>query len=248
MNEPAAVDTQPGVPTPPHAAPPNANGNAAPDPAPPLWIVAGGVALAGIAGMVNAVTLAAGSLPVTHLTGSLSHVTGDVASGDLAHAVPLASITIGFVAGAAISGAMVGEVSLRGGRAYGLALIAEACLIALASLLLEPAPLIAVTAAAIGSGMQNALAATYGRLIVRTTHMTGIATDIGVLLGRFARGRPAERWKLGLLSALLASFTAGGLAGWLMESRLGPDALLVPAGILLTLGLAYRLIKRRLRG
>ncbi|MEZ6233674.1 MAG: YoaK family protein [Phycisphaerales bacterium] len=208
---------------------------------------AGGAGLAAIAGMVNAATLAAGSLPVTHLTGSLSRVSGDIASGDFVHAIPLASITLGFVLGAAISGALVGEVSLRGGRAYGLALIAEACLIALAALLLKPAPLIAVTAAAIGSGMQNALAATYGRLIIRTTHMTGIATDIGVLLGRIARGRPAERWKLALLSALLAAFTLGGFAGWLLEARLGADALLVPAGILLALGLAYRLVKRRLR-
>lgn len=215
------------------------------EPCPPLWVFAGGGALAAIAGYVNAVTLAAGYLPVTHLTGSLSGVSGDIAKGDTADALRLGVIVISFIAGAMVSGALIGDTRLRGGRPYGLAMLIEAGLLAGAGFLLFRVPDVALAMAAAGSGLQNAMAATYGRLILRTTHMTGIATDIGLLLGRYVRGRPSERWKLGLLVLLFASFTVSGWAGWKAETWLGGPSLYLPAAAVLLMGLGYRVWKRR---
>lgn len=224
--------------------PPEPLANVVPEPAPPQWVFLGGAALAGIAGFVNAVTLAAGLLPVTHVTGSLSLVTGDVALGDARHAATLAAILLAFIAGAGLSGLLIGDSRLRRGRPYGVVMIIEAALLAASALLLPTAPATATALAAAGSGLQNAMASTYGRLILRTTHMTGIATDIGLLVGRRLRREPAEGWKLGLLTLLLASFTVCGWLGWVAEGRLGARAMFLPAGAVLLLGLGYRAWKR----
>jgi uncharacterized membrane protein YoaK (UPF0700 family) len=216
------------------------------EPCPPIWVFAGGGALAAIAGYVNAVTLAAGYLPVTHLTGSLSGVSGDIAKGDTADALRLSVIVVAFIAGAMVSGMLIGDARLRGGRPYGIAMVIEAGLLAGAGALLFRSPNVALAMAAAGSGLQNAMAATYGKLILRTTHMTGIATDIGLLLGRYLRGRPTERWKFGLLVLLFVSFAVAGWVGWQAESWLGGPSLYLPAAMVLMMGLGYRVWKRRL--
>lgn len=213
---------------------------------PPWWVFAGGSLLAAIAGYVNAVTLAAGYLPVTHLTGSLSRVSGDIAKGDSADALRLGVIVLSFIGGAMVSGALIGDARLRGGRPYGIAMVLEAGLLTGAAVLFFRLPNVALGMAAAGSGLQNAMAATYGKLILRTTHMTGIATDIGLLLGMYLRGKPTERWKFGLLVLLFVSFAMSGWFGWMTESWLGGAALYVPAAVVLSMGLGYRVWKQRL--
>ena len=41
-------------------------------------------------------------------------------------------------------------------------------------------------------GLQNALATTYSGAIVRTTHVTGIFTDLGIMLGAIFRGQTLD--------------------------------------------------------
>jgi uncharacterized membrane protein YoaK (UPF0700 family) len=70
-------------------------------------------------------------------------------------------------------------------------------------------------------GLQNAVITKLSNAEIRTTHMTGIVTDIGIELGKLAywnadRSQPrvdADRARLGLLCALLSCFFAGGVAG-----------------------------------
>ena len=72
-------------------------------------------------------------------------------------------------------------------------------------------------------GLQNALVSKISSSEIRTTHMTGIVTDIGIELGKaFYWNRSAgpaqprvhaNRGKLRLLSTLLGSFVAGGVVG-----------------------------------
>jgi uncharacterized membrane protein YoaK (UPF0700 family) len=70
-------------------------------------------------------------------------------------------------------------------------------------------------------GLQNALVTKLSHAEIRTTHMTGIVTDIGIELGKLlygggAAGEPqvrADGARLRLLGALLLSFFAGGVAG-----------------------------------
>ncbi|MFC7608645.1 YoaK family protein [Teichococcus aestuarii] len=73
-------------------------------------------------------------------------------------------------------------------------------------------------------GLQNATITKISGARMRTTHVTGIVTDIGVELGRLLywnragtlEGRPfvrADRAKLRLLLGLLGGFFLGGVAG-----------------------------------
>jgi uncharacterized membrane protein YoaK (UPF0700 family) len=70
-------------------------------------------------------------------------------------------------------------------------------------------------------GLQNALVTKLSHAEIRTTHMTGIVTDIGIELGKGLywnadRSKPkvgANRERLGLLATLLFCFFTGGVAG-----------------------------------
>jgi uncharacterized membrane protein YoaK (UPF0700 family) len=70
-------------------------------------------------------------------------------------------------------------------------------------------------------GLQNAIVTKASRAEIRTTHVTGLVTDIGIELGKLAywnrdsiAGRvTADRQRLALLSSLLAMFLCGGIAG-----------------------------------
>jgi uncharacterized membrane protein YoaK (UPF0700 family) len=72
-------------------------------------------------------------------------------------------------------------------------------------------------------GLQNAMITKISKAEIRTTHVTGLVTDIGIELGKLfywnlgeAQGGEkvrADRARLRLLSSLLGMFLAGALAG-----------------------------------
>jgi uncharacterized membrane protein YoaK (UPF0700 family) len=71
-------------------------------------------------------------------------------------------------------------------------------------------------------GLQNAIVTKLSNAVIRTTHMTGIVTDLGIELGKlfyWNRDRDnalhvcADRDRLKVLSGLLACFLSGGITG-----------------------------------
>ena len=206
----------------------------------------GGSLLAAAAGFVNVVLLALGSLPVTHVTGNISRVSGDLGRGDVRDALLVGALALAFLLGSALSGVLIGAPSLRLGRRYGIAIFAEAGLLAAAAVMAHASVGAAGVLATAGAGLQNAMASNYHALIVRTTHVTGIVTDLGFDLGRRIAGHPAPTWRPVLLATLLGACVAGGITGSLAHSRLGPDALWIPAGVLAAAAITYRVAKRRM--
>jgi len=211
-----------------------------------LPAVAGGTCLAFVAGYIDGVFYRIGGVPVTHVTGSAAKLAGDSVTGDTADAVRLVSVILAFVLGAAISGVIVGTPSLRTGRRYGIALIVESVLLSASAIALPASPIAGAMLAAAGAGLQNAMASTYMGLIVRTTHITGITTDIGFMLGQLAhrRIRPLH---LALLVLLLSGFVSGATAGSFAAAGIGPLSIW-PAAIFVGLAgagyLAWRLRSR----
>ncbi len=210
---------------------------------PPLsefaFVCAGGLLLAVIAGFVNVAVIALGGLPVTHITGTVSRLSGDLGRNLTEDALRVAALIGAFIAGAGLSGAIIGTATLRFGRRYGVAILLEAGLLAVAAMLGTRWLDACVVLAAASAGLQNGMASSYRSLIVRTTHMTGVATDLGFHLGRLATGHRTEPWRLVLLVSLLASFIAGGIAGALAADGLGADALWLPTGVLAIMGGGY---------
>ncbi len=99
-------------------------------------------------------------------------------------------------------------------------------------------------------GLQNALVTTISNAVVRTTHLTGLFTDLGIELAQlFFYSTRARRQKLTssirLRFTIISCFFAGGIAGGFLYARINLHVLLVGAALLL-LGLLYDDVKFRI--
>lgn len=99
---------------------------------------------------------------------------------------------------------------------------------------------------ALAMGVQNAAVANATGMVVRTTHLTGSATDLGIALGTLAQrhlpddARRAARRSARLRAGKIASFMTGALFGLVIAKPLAFLSLLVPAGLIAaTAGIAY---------
>jgi uncharacterized membrane protein YoaK (UPF0700 family) len=93
-------------------------------------------------------------------------------------------------------------------------------------------------------GLQNGMVATISNFVVRTTHLTGLFTDLGMELSMMTQARfrrdASVRFKLKLHVIILAGYLAGGLLGGAVYLRHGFQALYL-ASVLLGLIVIYDL-------
>lgn len=214
-------------------------------------VLVGGFGLAATAGYINSVVVALGTLPVTHLTGSVTRLSMDLGAGNRADAFFVAGLVLAFVFGAALSGLVIGRATLRLGRRYGIAVLIEAALIGLsAATITTSLPLGALLAAA-AAGLQNAMASSYRSIIIRTTHVTGLLTDLGFMTGQLLAGHKVGKWRLLLLTGLLVAFLGGGILGVVAHHFMGHTALWIPSAAMALAGsvyFAWRLYRGRTTG
>ncbi|MFY2764481.1 YoaK family protein [Arenimonas sp. MALMAid1274] len=204
------------------------------------WVWVGAAALACVAGMVNVVGyLGFEHQAITHLTGTTSLLGAALAQGNLPHVLQLGAMLLAFVGGAVLSGLLIQDSTLRLGRRYGVALAIEAVLLALAVPLFERGSFAGPVLAAVAIGLQNAMATTYSGAIVRTSHVSGMFTDLGITLGHAMRGLPVPRRRLWLCLVIIASFLAGGVGGALMFGMMQYRALYLPAMLTGAAGVGY---------
>ncbi|KAJ3071802.1 hypothetical protein HDU98_004770 [Podochytrium sp. JEL0797] len=193
-------------------------------------IVAGACILTMNAGFINVVTLdGVFSVTVSHVTGNVSRIAISLASGDLTTLSLVLSILFSFMFGSFISGYIVGDAKFVLGRSYGYALLLESAMLFASFLTLKGEYIVGEWCAAFACGLQNAMATSYSGLVVRTMHMTGIATDIGNILGQACRrDNHAEIWRLYVHVPILASYTIGGVIGQISYFYFKEHALLIP--------------------
>lgn len=216
----------------------------------PRWVWAGGAVLAFIAGMINAVGfMSFQHQGVTHLTGTTTLVGIAVATRDGLKALHLLGIIAAFLAGATFSGFLIQDSTLRLGRRYGVALLAESALLFAAVPLLGHHLLLGACLASCACGLQNAMASTYSGATLRSTHVSGAFTDMGIFLGHFLRGVPVDGKRARLCLVLTGSFFTGGVAGAVAFGSFGYATLRIPAALTGAVGLGYGLYRHwRLRG
>ena len=186
------------------------------------FALSAGVLLALNAGFINAIgLLSLFNLAVSHVTGSTSNLGTAIARGDLVQVGTLALVITSYFTGNVMAGFLVDDEELKPGhrRRYGLVLLAQTIFVVAAIWFFEQERLLANYALAVACGLQNGMATRYSGATVRTSHMTGIVTDLGILLGQRLKGKRVALWRVQLLSALLALFLAGGiLAGIVFQS------------------------------
>ncbi|CDG84924.1 YoaK family protein [Janthinobacterium agaricidamnosum] len=189
-----------------------------------------GCLLAFIAGMVNVGGFLAIGSYTSHMTGLLSAMADDLVDGNVSVVLAALSAWGAFLGGAAITALLVNWGRRRKLHSrFALCLQLEAALLLFFGLggtylagmrdLLAPATLLLLCFI---MGLQNAIITTVSGAVIRTTHVTGLSTDIGIELGKLIyynrRQLPeltvtANRQKLQLHSLLVAYFFAGGVCG-----------------------------------
>ncbi len=208
------------------------------------------IILAGIAGAANAGGFILLGSYTSHMTGYLSAVADNLVLQNLALVgQSLGAISL-FICGAASSALVInwGRAHARS-RQYSLPIgLQGALLAALAALGASPLPETLAHPIGLGllcfiMGLQNATITKISYARIRTTHATGMITDVGIELGRALYGRAfhapisADRAKLSILLQLLGTFLLGGLVGALGYGLIGFAFSLPLAAILLTLAL-----------
>ncbi len=206
----------------------------------PRWVWFCAWVLAFIAGIINVVGLLGFEhQAVTHLTGNTSMLASALASLDVPGILHFAAVIGSFVAGTILSGFIIQDSTLQLGRSYGIALILESALLCLAVPLLDRHNACGLYAAACACGLQNAMATTYSGTVVRTTHVSGMFTDLGIFLGHALRGLPVDVKRLRMCVLVISGFLCGGIAGALGYRVIGFPILFIPAGITASAAVAY---------
>lgn len=212
----------------------------------PRWVWTGAWALAFIAGVVNAVGLLGFEhQAITHLTGTTSMLGAALAGLDFTAALHFAAIIGSFVLGTVISGYIIKDSTLQLGRRYGVALLLESVLLFVAVPLLKRNSMLGIYSASCACGLQNAMVSTYSGAVVRTTHLSGMFTDLGIFLGHRLRGLPVDARRLRLCFLIISGFLAGGIAGAAAFQRLNYSALFIPAVLTAATAVIYGLYRLR---
>ena len=212
----------------------------------PAWVWTGAGVLAFIAGTVNVIGLLGfGHEAITHLTGNTSLLGDAVARLDLHTALHFAALIGAFVAGCVLSGFIIQDSTLQLGHRYGVALLLGSVLLFAAVPLLGRGSVYGMYAAAAACGLQNAMASTFSGAVVRTTHVSGMFTDLGIFLGHALRGIAVDTRRLWLCVVVISGFFGGGVAGAVGFRVLGYRTLLIPATLTAVAALAYGLYRWR---
>jgi len=179
-----------------------------------------GLVLAFVAGAINAGGFLAVGQYTSHMTGIVATIADDLVMGITGFVGVGVAVLACFILGAAASSALIdwcGRSSRS--RQYVYPVVAEAALIVvfgvlgLASGAIPSLEMVLMPLLGFMMGLQNATITRISNARIRTTHLTGMVTDIGMELGRaVSRGGP-DRSKLRIHGGLVASFFGGSLAG-----------------------------------
>lgn len=210
-----------------------------------------GLTLCFVAGAVNAGGFLAVGQYTSHMSGMISAMADNLALGGIGLVLGGIGAFLAFVFGAACSAVLINWGRRHHARGqYAFPLLLEAALLlsfGLVGRFRDHLPFflfIAVPLLCFIMGLQNAIITKVSRARMRTTHMTGVVTDIGIELGKLfywnrtvgsAHARVlADREKLRLLGSLLGSFFVGGVVGALGFNHIG-FITVVPLAMLLLL-------------
>ena len=191
-----------------------------------------GLLLAFNAGAVNAGGFLVVHMYTSHMTGFLSLLADNLVLGNMALVLSAVGILWAFLSGAGSTAILVNWAQshrLRSG--FALPLLLEALLMLVFGLMgaitmnwntVFTVPLTVLLLAYI-MGLQNAVVTKMSSSEIRTTHMTGILTDLGIEMGKMfywnRSSTPPDAYvranhaRMRLFSSLVAIFTLGGVVG-----------------------------------
>lgn len=210
--------------------------------------------LSSIAGALNAVGFLIAGTFTANMTGNISAFADNFANGAVVMSMSFLGLVAAFICGASIAALVIQAGEKRNLRSiYSLAITAEAVILLLLGTVLilsfaHPHETFLVIILSFVMGLQNAVTTMISRARVRTTHVSGMATDIGIELAALvgdAKSRKDASPKLKLHSLTLASFAIGGVCGALLFQLVGSWLFVIAAFVLLLIAVPEALRAHR---
>src|SRR5688572_2523597 len=147
----------------------------------PRWVWIGTWMLTFGAGFINVVGLLGFEhQALSHVTGTTSRLAESMANLDVQTTLHFTASIGAFLVGTILSGFLIQDVTLQLGRQYSVALFLESLLLFSSVPLLKYRSIYGMYAAACACGIQNAMVSTYSGAVIRTTHVSGMVTDLGI--------------------------------------------------------------------
>lgn len=204
----------------------------------PSWIWFAAWLLAFVAGTINVLGLLGfAHQALTHMTGLTSQLGAAIADGDMHGINRVVAVMAAFVSGAFCSGLLIEDEEFHKNSRYGVALFVEAMLLFVATFCLYQGFTIGFYIASFACGLQNAMVTSLSASIIRTTHVSGMFTDLGIALAHILRGLEIDRRRVRICLSTICGFCLGGIASAMLYSHFELMTLLLPAT--LTLGMSY---------
>ncbi|NOU29095.1 MAG: DUF1275 domain-containing protein [Polyangiaceae bacterium] len=212
--------------------------------------------LATIGGYVNSAGFVLIGSFTSHVTGNVGRFANDLASEQWTAAGAALLMIVAFFVGAFVASMMIESHFFRRlGYAYSAALLTQASLLVAFTAISNIADTVhlrlkdmeALLLCA-GMGMQNSLVSRLSGAVVRTTHLTGVTTDIGIEAARWFRwwrqsasevvrirlalgsnraSRPSVA-RIALLGSIVGGFTLGAVLGGVGAVTLPKEVMLPP--------------------
>lgn len=225
-----------------------------------------GVSLAFVAGATNAGGYLAIGQYTSHMTGMVSGMADYLALGEIDLVLAAFEALLAFLLGAATSAILINWARRRNSRSeYALPLMVEAALLLVFGLMggrLNSASItdelsLTIALLCFVMGLQNAMITKVSNAEIRTTHVTGLMTDIGIELGKLlywnnnSQTPSAEKvvvnWRrLRIHLSLVVSFFVGGVIGALGFKHVGYVST-VPLAVMLAALSSLQLVPPRTR-
>jgi uncharacterized membrane protein YoaK (UPF0700 family) len=204
-----------------------------------------------VAGIVNVAGFLSVQRLTTNVTGHFAFFVDEVFQMNFWEGFIYFLYIFFFFLGSFVSNALVEIVSRKNNSyIYIIPVLIESLILLLISFfgfyLIEKNPNLLAFSLLFAMGLQNSLVTTISNATVRTTHLTGLFTDLGIELSQLFFHKQKERLQLKasikLRLTIIGCFFLGGLIGGIFYSTLALGVLLIAVGTLI-LGVIYDKLK-----
>ncbi|MGL5100896.1 MAG: YoaK family protein [Fusobacteriaceae bacterium] len=197
-------------------------------------------ALCFLGGIVNTIAIILYANTVSHFTGRAVHIFMDLSEHHTSGLFKSIQIMFLFLLGNATSGYILADEKREDNRNLrctiiitfiGLSFIMLHQFFLGKSLFLYSLPLLV--------GIQNGMLIKYKGIAAKTTHITGMFTDIGVYIGRYLRGDKNEIWKMEFSLFTMLGFLFGGFFAIKLYATLKGDIFFVIGVLYILLAILF---------
>ena len=187
------------------------------------WVYKAVILLSINGGLVNSITFESFfHNPVGYVTGNITFAASYLLDFQLFNFIDIIGAILAFLFGAILSGLIIPHNYFQRDYRYNIAILIEACLLCIGmfGLILQIPTSKYLLAMALG--LQNGCTTHYGKSMIRTTHMTGTTTDLGIMIAhKLIKHYDIPMWKLIIRLLLLIGFLVGSVLGILAYRTIG---------------------------